>query len=787
MNEIDETNEKTEKNEINTQNTLDDDLTQTKCLTNSENNLIFSNELTNSDINHNNNDTNDVIISHNENEENNCESESDSEELYGQEKAKDELNQNENLDNINYNLNINEKLKSNNYDFFNTNDERKNTINVSSKRRTFTLSNHTNNENQIFSKPKLMKSSTIKIENDSEKLPLEEETLSKTNYCLSINDDPLRGSRLFSLKTKDNILSYDCEFGMDFVSSKLLNDFMKINSPDFLYNRLTPRKYFFRRLSAQEILTWQKSEIRNPLLFMQNDDDKFASIQLFRNLLSYMKERKSSKPPLSHIKKYLRIIHCCSPIVKDEAYLQAYKQINNNKKRESLIRAYKFLAFLASTFVPNSEDIYFFILNFLFFSRNENKNDNEIIKHVNYIFMRMVKTKERERKNVPCLEELEYIECLKSILINVYFFTGKEKQIKVESYTTFKEVKNNIMNLLDFNSQRSVYYSIYEICYKKNGTEERFIDDNEIVCDVISLWRSDIIKHQKKNEKIYFKFYLKLLIYYPFDHTNYDTISIIYYQTLYDVISGKFELEEKEILILAALELTNEFQQNHEKAYNSLLEHYTKYVPGNKLNLLTQCQWIEKIISIYNTISNYQKKDIKLMYLKFLEKFPTYQAQLFDSQYIESRSSDTSSIIPKNCILGFKSDRVIIFDENKNVVTFFLLEKISNWGISRESFVLSVLENDNIKRLHFKTGQTNVIQTLLEVYGHLLVGTSLFEITALIEERDKKFENFTSVKRIPSKYYRDIEKDNEVFPIMPTESNQEDESLNENESFTSFE
>ena len=784
MNEIDEINDKIENNEINHQNTFEDELAQTKSQTKSENNLIFSNELTNSNINQNNN----VIISHDENEENNYESESDSEELYVQEKAKDELNQYENSDNINDNLNINDNIKSDNYDFFHSNDFSKN--NVSSKRRTYTLSsNLTSNENKMFSKPKLLKSSTIRIKEDPEKSPIEEDTISKTNYCLSINDDPLRGSRLFSFKSKDNILSFDCEFGMDFLPSKLLNDFMKINNPDFLYNRLYPRKYFFKRLSAEEILSWQKSEIRNPLLLMNDEDDKFASMQLFRNLLSYMKDRKSSKEPLSHVKKYLRIVHCCSPIVKDEAYLQAYKQIHNNKKRESLIRGYKFMAFLASTFVPNSQDIYYFILNFLFFSRDDNKNDQEIIRHVNYIFMRMVKTNERERKNVPCLEELEYIENLRSILINIYFFTGKEKQIKIESYTTFKEVKNNIMTLLDFNMQRAVYYSMYEICYTNNGTEERFIDDNEIVCDVISIWRSDIIKHQKKNENIFFKFYLKLLIYYPFDHTNLDTISIIYYQTLYDVISGKFELEEKEILILAALQLTNEFQQQHEKAYNSLLEHYTKYVPGNKLNLLTKFQWIEKIISIYNTISNYQKKDIKLMYLKCLEKYPTYQAQLFDSQFLENKSSDTSSTIPKHCILGFKPDRIIIFDENKNIVTFFLLERVSNWGISRESFVLSVLDKDNeiLKRLHFKTGQTNVIQTLLEVYGHLLVGTSLFEITALVEERDKKFEDFTSIKRIASKYYRNIGRDTNIFPIMPTDDSQDDESINKTESYSELE
>ena len=118
----------------------------------------------------------------------------------------------------------------------------------------------------------------------------------------------------------------------------------------------------------------------------------------------------------------------------------------------------------------------------------------------------MVKTNERARLNVPCMEELEYIERLQSIFVNIYFFTGKEIKIKIESYTTFKEVKKKIMKLLDFNLQRSVYYCIYEICYKKKSTEERFIDDNEIVSDVMALWHSDKIKYKKRGEEISFKF-----------------------------------------------------------------------------------------------------------------------------------------------------------------------------------------------------------------------------------------------------------------------------------------
>lgn len=41
-------------------------------------------------------------------------------------------------------------------------------------------------------------------------------------------------------------------------------------------------------------------------------------------------------------------------------------------------------------------------------------------------------------------------------------------------------------------------YCLYEICTKATGTEERFLDDSERVCDIISVWKSEMDKDSKK-------------------------------------------------------------------------------------------------------------------------------------------------------------------------------------------------------------------------------------------------------------------------------------------------
>ena len=588
---------------------------------------------------------------------------------------------------------------------------------------------------------------------------------------------------------KDNSISPDCNLGLSIVPSPLLSSFMKVDINSLLFPLLNVRKSCFRKLTVEQIMTWQKRELTEPLLKMEDEYDKHTCIQMFRNLLSYMKDRDSSKKPISHAYKYIRMVKASSPIVKDEAYLQIYKQLHNNRKRESLMRGWKFLAILSSCFVPNNRNIYYLILNFLFFEL-QNVKDEPIHKHINYIFVHMVKTEKNERKNMPCTDELEYIEVLKPIPIPIYFFNGKQIIVKIESYTTFKEIKSNIMNILDFSTQRSIFYSIYEICYKKNGTEERFIDDNEIIGDVLSLWKSDIEKKKLKNEIIIFRFYLKLLIYYPYDESNIDNISIEYYQTLYDVISGKFILEETEILILAALQLVNEFEAEIEKAYLSLKENYENYIPANKISLMSKDQYIEKIIELYTVFSFYPKNECKIEYLKLLEKNPIFHTQQFDSKFNEEKSSDNEDYLPLNCILGFQPEGIAVLNIDRERIAFYEYVTIKNWGISRNFFVISIsIDDQKLRRLYFNTGETNVIQTIMEIYGSLIAGISYKEIQTIIEERDKQFSKNTQTKRVATKYYRDTEyeysekrKNTEssvkgrtsVFPILPRDSKESD-------------
>ena len=583
-------------------------------------------------------------------------------------------------------------------------------------------------------------------------------------------------------------LSQDCFIGPDAAPSDLLKDIVNINPTNILEPLLTVRKSCFKKLSVETNLKWQRREIGDPLLRMENVDDAESSKQMFRNLLSYMGDRKSSKLPLLHAKKYVKLVLIGNAILRDEAYLQIYKQLHGNTKFASIMRGWKIMAIISSCFVPKNNDIYNLILNFLFFEM-QNTKDQQIINHIKFIFVRMIKMNGKERHHVPSEEELDCIEKLIPIELPVKFFTGNQTNVKVESYTTIRDLKCELMNRLDFNIQRAIYYSIYEICEKKSGTEERFIDDGEKVCDILSVWNNDMERDKKNGETSKFHFYLKLLIYYPFEKDDIDTLSVVYHQTVYDVISGKHPVDERKIVNLAAYQLIVEFEDDEDVAEKKINDSLNKFIPANKFTLMSAEDWKEKILEQYKKVNDIKKIDAKWEYIQELKNLPTYQMQQFNAKFNEQKSGTNEDEIPDNCIIGLKPDGITILDREHNEIVVYKYETIMNWGISKNQLIVCISTSMNeIKRICFFTSQTKVIQALIEIYCNLLVGKTISDIQDVVKNYDTKFEKIDSSRRRHSLMYKDeggnaVEEiggnENELLPNKEKDDDERNES-NEN-------
>ena len=123
-----------------------------------------------------------------------------------------------------------------------------------------------------------------------------------------------------------------------------------------------------------------------------------------------MLDRKSTKKPLIHIKKYLTLTMNSNSDLRDEAYIQVLKQIKDNPDPEKEKRGWAFFSILASCYAP-SQELFYSILNYLLFEIKHNENKT-IVQRANYIFIRIVKSYEKPRKNLPSDNEIQHIEVL---------------------------------------------------------------------------------------------------------------------------------------------------------------------------------------------------------------------------------------------------------------------------------------------------------------------------------------------------------------------------------------
>lgn len=95
-------------------------------------------------------------------------------------------------------------------------------------------------------------------------------------------------------------------------------------------SKLAVRRSFFKKLSPDQIMRWSPDMISDPILKLGDDLDTVAT-QIYKNLLSYMGDRKSGKNPLDHVKKSIKVSMNATEDIKDEAYIQVLKQIKDHQ------------------------------------------------------------------------------------------------------------------------------------------------------------------------------------------------------------------------------------------------------------------------------------------------------------------------------------------------------------------------------------------------------------------------------------------------------------------------
>lgn len=314
--------------------------------------------------------------------------------------------------------------------------------------------------------------------------------------------------------------------------------------------------------------------------------------------------------------------------MKEEAYIQCIKQLSQNPDPEKLDKVWAALAILASYYPPNSNAnrLYYSILNHLFYFSKMNDNIPRISQRCEYVYSRLFNTSLVYRTETPSKTEMQFIEQMKPITIPMYLFSGDFIYVEFESYNTVKEVKELLMEKLGLNPQRYSYYGLFEICKTENETQERFLDESRLLVDTLSIWEqtensayADLVQDKNKT-KFDFKIYLRIKYYYQVGDDDIDSIAMLYYQTLYYFLKGRYCLEEKVVALLAALKLLVEHSIKNDEAYENLNKNLENYIPCNIINTNTPSFWIQKVMEFYSNFKDYDKQDAQNNFVKLVAK-----------------------------------------------------------------------------------------------------------------------------------------------------------------------
>ena len=114
------------------------------------------------------------------------------------------------------------------------------------------------------------------------------------------------------------------------------------------------RKGWFKRtfrvgevFTLEKLLSYKKSLIKKALLKQNRLLDELC-IQLFKNIMSFMCDRHSSKPAKLHLSKILRLCLTAPMGIRDELFVQLMKQLTDNpNKNNSEFKGWHFVPFHA--------------------------------------------------------------------------------------------------------------------------------------------------------------------------------------------------------------------------------------------------------------------------------------------------------------------------------------------------------------------------------------------------------------------------------------------------------
>ena len=136
-----------------------------------------------------------------------------------------------------------------------------------------------------------------------------------------------------------------------------------------------------------------------------------------------------------------------------------------------------------------------------------------------------------------------------------------------------------------------------------------------------------------------------------------EAVNLIYLQAVSDVVTNRYPSNQKDLTVLAALQLQATFgnyrPDTHTRTWlgDRLLEFIPKYVviQQGKVSVALKSEWIVKVLAKWQKIQNFEEVEAKINYLDYVQEWVFYGSTLFQVEQRQFKEYPSPLFLGINC------------------------------------------------------------------------------------------------------------------------------------------
>jgi len=422
-----------------------------------------------------------------------------------------------------------------------------------------------------------------------------------------------------------------------------------------------------KRKIMDNFLKHQKSPIGRSLTNLSNDDNRNAIIA-FKSLLGYCGD-KAVTFPASQALDFLQI-GVNNPLLRNELYLQAIKQINCNPSSYAQARAFHVLCLCCDVFPP-MPDLYYYVLNFLLShaeSVAQGADPTPIQQMAAYALVRIQAMHNTDPENINFTVDVEAVEAYSARLPTLAKVYSPDDlllgELLVAPDVDVEALIMLLCQILGIHLSRRSILGLYVVTTKSNALapmtllpdKDFFIGD---ICQAPLL--------QKYGRPI--KFYIRRKLLGPSSMTQFVQLSDVdeeeteeQMQALIDLTFTQLALrvaddsikipDDKTMAHLAAIQLATEAEYIPGRVDIALGQGCLNFVSESMKEAQTPEYWGKLIADALHKCVNRDDDELKREYLSLLEPLPSAGMHTYMCIKGSGCSPGKTSHIPDEVILG---------------------------------------------------------------------------------------------------------------------------------------